>query len=148
MLGSFACVFLAHDADLDAELLQDGPKSPLDPIEAPHVDDEKLATLTEIINGEDPAEVESGITIVRNARIRWHPEGPWLFELPDRLLDPLCSADAVALDRANAAWLQAHDWVSDGLKASESTRSVLDNLAELAKDARESRRRVYLWVSP
>ena len=73
-------------------------------------------------------------------------EGPWVFRLPDELVDALVALDAAGRKRTAKDWAKIEEFDADGWSATEVARA-LDAICDLAKKTRAAKKVLFLWTS-
>ncbi len=113
-------------------------------IDAEDVDQVRLATLWTLLAGREFRD-----ELVREF-VPLHEvseEGPWVFRVPDPLVELLAELDdARAAARIAPAWAGTEELELDGWDA-ESVTPLLDGLRSLARGALAEKRSMLMWVS-
>jgi hypothetical protein len=103
----------------------------------------KLGQLLSILAGEPYQNCVIGeFTLLHEAS----DDGPWVYRIPDRLIDHLIQIDPSGLDQLAYEWSQIEAFALDAWQP-DMVASVLIGLHSLAREARGTGKDLLMWVS-
>ena len=73
-------------------------------------------------------------------------DGPWIFQLPDELIELLALLDANRTQRIAAAWARTDEWQLDGAPELADLARLLEEVTALARQARAEHQEVFVWL--
>jgi hypothetical protein len=112
-------------------------------IDAKGIEHVKLGQLLSILANEPfRTTVVDEFTLLHEAS----DDGPWVYRIPDRLIDYLTELDPSELDRIASQWSQIEEFALDVWPPDE-VASVLAKLHSLARKARDTDKDLLMWVS-
>src|SRR4051812_27646642 len=127
--------FFAASEDEIAELPELGPEGRFPTVAAKNVTNVELATLCGIATGRD-IDVESGgfealLNEIEDVREPGE-DGPWVFRVPDSLVEALAAADEARVRDIAREWASTEEWQLSGANADDLVWLVSD-LSRLAR---------------
>lgn len=134
-MGLLTDFFVAPSGSLDPATVKDGPDGIHPTARWKNVDTVKLATLQNLLTGEDydvaMARLEKG------SRSPIEDEGPWTYELPEGLVKALVGLTPQRTREIAELWIKTEEWMADGTDA-ESTDSFVEMLESFSSLARKA----------
>lgn len=112
-------------------------------VDAKGVDSVKLAILWAML-ANNPSKANAGTDF--ETLHETSDEGPWVFRVPEELVQLLAALDDAGVASTGAAWAKAEEFVLDGWNAA-AVRSILCDLRTLARDTVAKRRDMLMWMS-
>jgi hypothetical protein len=138
--------FAAQQQDITERLVEQGPSASLIGFSITGIEDVMVTTLNGIATERSDDIDDGGFDVL----LKEIPQvgtagdqGPWVFQIPDRLVEALAAASPSRLDAINGEWAQTEEIAA----SPDLTKPVVEALASLARDARQRRHQVFLRVS-
>ena len=143
VLGVLTDIVVA-DASEASAVAADGDRLRTWPgVDAKGVDSVKLAILWGLLSN-DPSKANAGADFETLHEIP--DEGPWVFRVPEELVQLLASLDDAGAASTAVAWAKAEEFVLDGWNAA-AVRSILSELRTLARKTLSGRKSMLMWMS-
>lgn len=76
------------------------------------------------------------------------PEGPWIYQVSEQLLDALKQLSPDAKVNCAQEWAQTDEWHLRSDAAPEKIAGVLDGLISMAQRAGDEGKRLFIWTEP
>lgn len=140
-MGVLSDVFAATDAELNDDVIEHGPLRSLPTVEGKGAGPENFPIWLRAI-GASESEADGYEQPVRPPK----KGGPWVFQVPPRILSELVAADDARLLAIRCAWLDttAEEFAADPLFG--VIPDWFDELVALCRGTVGTERKLYLWV--
>lgn len=148
-MGLLTDAFIATQEELAAVLSKDyfNPSSFFPTMQSKNIDIFMLTTLEAIVIQEEFPSINASIETIQE-RITGEYDGPWIYRLPDTLVERLANLTSAEVIHNGQAWGAAiqHDYEKHPPDVSGIV-PYLQELCQLAKHPSLERKHMYMWMS-
>ena len=140
-MGLLTDVFVATDVEANALPLNKSPVDSLPCIQARALDPVKFCTLENILVGTETKAAVRKIALLRQGS----DDGPWVFRVSSELFDALSTLEDGKIGDAGQRWSQTDEMRADRWSEADTT-DFLTKIAALAREAKASKRTLFVWA--